>query len=146
MDGYSELALSSLDWLTGTPGAVFVVLAALPLLWLIIQLRGISLLAIALLAGGIALLWQGAEELGVAMMLLSLGSLLIAIDTSVARRRLVRFENSLNATVQSVRALEVAEERRQGFIARHQPPYPIAPEERGAAPPEVAEAHETAPQ
>jgi hypothetical protein len=146
MDAYSEMALSSLEWLTGKPYSVLVLLAALPLLWYVLQLRGLSVIAIGLLASGILLLRSGVDELVVAMALLSAGGLLIAIDMSLTRRRLARFENSLSSAAQSVRALEVAEERRQAFVARQQNLHPTVSEDRRAPAPEVTEADETAPQ
>jgi hypothetical protein len=146
MDAYSEMALGSLEWLTGKPYSVLVLLAALPLAWYVVQLRGLSVIAIGLLAGGFSLLKTGLDELVAAMALLSAGGLLIAVDVSLMRRRLARFENSLGSAVQSVRALEVAEERRQAFIARQQNPHPAVSEDRRAPSPEVTEANETAPQ
>jgi hypothetical protein len=78
------------------------------------------------------------------LVLLSLTGLFIAIDASLMRRRLKRVENLLNAATQSVRTLEVAEERRQGFIARHQGSHPAASEDRRGLAPETSEANEAA--
>jgi hypothetical protein len=120
MDNYSELALSSLDWLYAKPSLLLVLLAAMPLVWLVIQFRVISLLAIGVIAGAIALLQHGIEALTAALLVISLSGLLTVIDASLTRRRLKRLENSLASTTQAVRELEVAEERWQGFAARQQ--------------------------
>jgi hypothetical protein len=146
MDAYSEMALDSLEWLNGKPYAVLVLLAALPLLWYAVQLRGLSLIAIGLLAGGFALLRSGMDELVVAIALLGVTGLFTAIDTSLMRRRVARLENSLSSAVKSVRDLEVAEERRQGFIARQHSHQSAGSEEHRAHAQEAVEANEAAHQ
>jgi hypothetical protein len=126
MNAYSELVLSNFEWLYAKPGGMLALLAAAPLFWFIVQFRILSLIAAGLIAGGIVLLRSGVEELTVSVLAISLSSLLVAIDAGLTRRRLVRLESSLGAMAQAVRALEVAEERWQGYIARQQATSPAA--------------------
>lgn len=110
--------------LTSKPGWMLVLLAAIPLVWFVIQLRILSLVAIAAIFGGIVLLRRGIDGFTVAVLVVSLSSLLVAIDSSLTKRRLKRLENCLGPMEQSIRALEIAEERWQGSIARRQ--FPVS--------------------
>ena len=132
MDSYIEIVFNSLEWLDGRLEAVLVVPAALCLAWLTIPPRRLSLVAVAFIAGGIALVYRGVDELTVAVLLIGSSSVLLAIEASSMRKRLGQLEQSLASTAQVVRALEVAQERQQAFSARRMLPGPGAasPDER----------------
>lgn len=125
MDTISQLIFNGLEWLNGRLEIVTVALAALSLSCLMVPLRGISLVAIACVAGGAALVYGGVGELTVAVLLIGSNCFLLAIEAGAMRRRLHLVEETLASVAKAVRGLEVAQERRQGFIAR-QMPWPIA--------------------
>jgi hypothetical protein len=118
MNAFIEVALRSLEWLTGRPETVLVLLAALPLLPLIVRVTFMSLVAIAIVAGGVTLIFFRADELMLAVLAIGASALLVSIDGSLVRRRLMNVEQSLASTAKAIRTLEIAEERRQVFVAR----------------------------
>jgi hypothetical protein len=118
MEYYAALAETGMNWLSGRSETLAVALAALTFVWLIWPPRAVSVVALIFLAASAVLFYRGTADATVAILLLSSSLLLCAIDVWLMRRQLKRFEHALATALQSVRALEIAEERRQGMIAR----------------------------
>lgn len=125
MDTFSQLAFNALDWLDGGFEIVTVVVAALSLGYLMVPPRAISLVAIACIVVGVALVYGGVGGLTVAVLLIGSNCFLLAIEAGAMRKRLHLVEETLASAAKAIRGLEVAQERRQGFMAR-QMPWPVA--------------------
>jgi hypothetical protein len=118
IESYIEFALSRLEELGSRPGVMLMLLAALPLVPLIVRVSAISLISVGIVAGGMGLLSHGVDPTKVTVLVISSSAFLIAADASLTRRRLSHLELSLASAMDALRRLELSEERRQVLVAR----------------------------
>jgi hypothetical protein len=130
MSTFLDLAGGGAAWLGVNVVTVLLVLASLTLISLIFPIRPLSIASIVTLAIGVLLYQQGLDRSALGLLLMTIAVLLISIERGMTLRRLRNIDHSLAATIKSVRELQAAHERRQGFIARKMLPRISMPPER----------------
>lgn len=119
----AELVDNGVRWAVADHTALLLVASVLPLLVLLTRLNTLGLIALGILAAVLGLVHADALTMPMAAFLL-LGSctLLLAIDGTLARRRIRRTEERLASLGSALRALEMSEERRQSLLSRGHSP------------------------
>lgn len=119
MENYFDLPHSITEGLGGNwEESTSLVLAALMLCVFLMPFRRVSYLAVLIAGGAIALLYRGGETGHVTAILIAANIALIAFELHFLRSKALGLERSFSALAEAVRRLEIAEERRQSFIAR----------------------------
>ena len=117
MDLFMEFGREAVDW-TVVGAAIPILAAALPSVLLLLAGRLPGLAALGVIAGAIALIVLGADELVGAVVVVAANGILLSVLALGSRRRLKETEERLDQLTSSIRDLELAEERRQTFSAR----------------------------
>lgn len=118
MDTFSEFAFAGVDWLANRAGAVLILAAGLPSVFLLKNSRFLGYGALAVLVGAVALILLGSEGVAAAILVTALNILLVSVASFSTRKRLTQAEERLDAVTSAIRDLEVSEERRQVFSAK----------------------------
>ena len=119
MDTYSEIVPELVDWMASRSGAILIMSATLPLALLLKQGRSLSFGAFAVFAGAVMLIWFGTESLAGAFLIVLANSFLVSVALFSSRKRLTQIEDRMALVMAALDGLEVAEERRQTFSAKH---------------------------
>ncbi|RUU11351.1 hypothetical protein EOD23_10725 [Mesorhizobium sp. USDA-HM6] len=119
MDTYSEIVVKFADWITNSPGAILMLSTTLPLMLLLQKGRLLGYGALAVLIGAVTLISFGIENPAGAVIVFLAYSLLVSVALLSTRRRLTQIEDRLASVMSTLGDLEVAEERRQTYSAKH---------------------------
>lgn len=119
MDNYSEIVVKFADWITNMPRAILMLATTLPLMLLLQKGRLLGYGALAVLVGAVTLISFGIESPAGAVIVFLTYSLLVSVALLSTRRRLKQIEDRLASVMSTLGDLEVAEERRQTYNAKH---------------------------
>jgi hypothetical protein len=133
MDTYSEIVPELVDWMANKSGAILIMSATLPLPLLLKERRSLSFGALAVFVGAIMLILFGIENLAGAFLVVLANSFLVSVALLSTRKRLTQIEDRLALVMSALDDLEVAEERRQTYSARHSSISRIHPRRTPAA-------------
>jgi hypothetical protein len=133
MDTYSEIVPGLVDWMANRSGAILIMSAILPLPLLLKEGRSLSFGALAVFVGAVMLIWFGIENLAGAFMVVLANGFLVSVALLSTRKRLTQIEDRLALVMSALDDLEVAEERRQTYSARHSSISRIHPRRTPAA-------------
>ncbi|MEO5758922.1 MAG: hypothetical protein ABIQ51_18890 [Mesorhizobium sp.] len=119
METYSEIVSALADWTTSRPGAILIMSATLPLPLLLKQGRSLSFGALAVCLGAAMFIWFGIESLAGAFLIVLANSFLVSVALLSSLKRLTQIEDRMALVMSALDNLEVAEERRQTYGAKH---------------------------
>jgi hypothetical protein len=133
MDTYSEIVPELVDWMASRSGTILIMSATLPLALLLKEGRSLSFGACAVFAGAVMLIWFGTESLAGAFWIVLANSFLVSVALLSSRKRLTQIEDRMALVMAALDCLEVAEERRQTYGAKHSPLSRFHPRRKPAA-------------
>ncbi|TPK34298.1 hypothetical protein FJ492_26750 [Mesorhizobium sp. B2-5-4] len=119
METYSDIVPGLVDWAVSRPLAILMLSATWPLMLLLSKGRLLGYGALAFFIGVGALIVFGIESPAGAAIVVLAYSLLVSVALISTSRRLAEIENRLASAISVLDDLEVAEERRQTYKARH---------------------------
>ncbi|MEI9432195.1 hypothetical protein [Mesorhizobium sp. Cs1299R1N3] len=119
MDTYSDIVPGLVDWAVSRPLAILMLSATWPLMLLLSKGRLLGYGALAFFIGVGALIVFGIESPAGAAIVVLAYSLLVSVALISTSRRLAEIENRLASAISVLDDLEVAEERRQTYKAKH---------------------------
>ncbi|WP_156938266.1 hypothetical protein [Mesorhizobium sp. WSM3626] len=119
MDTYSDIVPGLVDWAVNRPLAILMLSATWPLMLLLNKGRLLGYGALAFFIGVGALIVFGIESPAGAAIVVLAYSLLVSVALISTSRRLAQIENRLASAISVLDDLEVAEERRQTYKAKH---------------------------
>ncbi|TGQ68279.1 hypothetical protein EN848_16965 [bacterium M00.F.Ca.ET.205.01.1.1] len=132
MDSYSEIALELANWMANRP-AILIVAATLPLMLLLKRGRLLGYGTLAILVGAATLVAFGIENPAAAVIVVLAYCFLVSVALLSTRNRLIQIEGRLAAVISALDELEVAEERRQTYNAKHSSTSRHHPRRKSAA-------------
>ena len=119
MDTYIGFGSEAADWVAGRPGAVLMLLASVPSVFL---LRGGRLLkygGLAIIAGAVTSILLGLDSIAAAIVVTIANIILVSARLPSIQRELTLVEERLESALSSMHDLETAEQRRQTYGALH---------------------------
>ena len=119
MDTYIGFGLEAADWVAGRPGAVLMLLASVPSVFLLRGRRLLKYGGLAIIAGAITSILLGLDSIAAAIVVTIANIILVSACLPSIQRELTLVEERLESALSSMRDLETAEQRRQTYGALH---------------------------